>query len=362
MRFSADTPLGHVETTETVQLEDKVSVLLTSEKPIYQPSQTIHLRALALNRADRHAAGGRAVTFEVEDPRGNKVFRKGTATDNFGVASAEFTLADEVNLGAYHIRAKLGEARASNAELTVNVERYVLPKFRVTIEFDSKNGKPKRDYQPGDHVTGAVKANYFFGKPMDNASVTIKASAMDVGAFRSGISKGRTDRDGDYRFDLSCPILCRQREAPWCSAGRGRGHGERCGGALGDTRRADYRKPGIPTGYGCSRRRQVGPGTGKRSLYSGVLPRRNAGQSGPQVRVGDARLRVKTDEAGIAQFGSRETSEQRTAYRRRRPKGNRVSENLTLETRPGEDQVLVRTSHAVYKPGDRMDIACSRRG
>src|SRR5580693_9902815 len=103
VRFSADTPMGHVETTETVQLEDKVSVLLTSEKPIYQPSQTIHLRALALDRADRHAAAGRALTFEVEDPRGNKVFRKSTAADNFGVASAEFTLADEVNLGTYHV-------------------------------------------------------------------------------------------------------------------------------------------------------------------------------------------------------------------------------------------------------------------
>src|SRR3954462_8950837 len=155
VRFSADTLLGHVETTETVQLEDKVSVLLTSEKPIYQPSQTIHFRALALDRADRHAAAGRALTFEVEDARGNKVFRKNTATDNFGVAWAEFTLADEVNLGTYHVRAKMGEASA--AELAVNVERYVLPKFRVTIEFDSKNGKAKRDYRPGDHVTGAVK-------------------------------------------------------------------------------------------------------------------------------------------------------------------------------------------------------------
>jgi hypothetical protein len=156
VRFSADTLLGRAETTETVQLEDKVSVLLTSEKPIYQPSQTIHLRALALNRADRHAAAGRPLSFEVEDPRGNKVFRKGSATDKFGVASAEFTLADEVNLGTYHVRAKVGDASTKDAELTVNVERYVLPKFRVVIEFDSKNGKPKRDYRPGDHVTGVV--------------------------------------------------------------------------------------------------------------------------------------------------------------------------------------------------------------
>ena len=204
MRITAETPLGHVETTETVQLEDQIPVLLTSEKPIYQPSQTIHLRALALDRADHHAAAGRALTFEVEDPRGNKVFRKSTTTDSFGVASAEFTLADEVNLGTYHVRAKIAREHSA-AELTVDVERYVLPKFRVTIDFDSKNGKPKRDYRPGDHVTGAVKANYFFGKPVDNATVTIKASAMDAELFEAASAEGRTDRDGAYRFDLVLP-------------------------------------------------------------------------------------------------------------------------------------------------------------
>ena len=34
-----------------MRLEDKVSILLTTEKPIYQPGQTIHVRALALDRA-----------------------------------------------------------------------------------------------------------------------------------------------------------------------------------------------------------------------------------------------------------------------------------------------------------------------
>ena len=68
-------------------------ILLTSEKPLYQPGQTIHARALALDRSDHDAAAKRKLTFEVEDSRGNKVFKKVTATDEFGVASAEFSLA-----------------------------------------------------------------------------------------------------------------------------------------------------------------------------------------------------------------------------------------------------------------------------
>jgi len=104
LRYVVETPIGSTEFTHGVRLEDKVSILLTTEKPIYQPSQTIHVRALALDRSNHEAAANRKLTFEVEDSRGNKVFKKATETDKFGIASAEFALADEVNLGTYHLR------------------------------------------------------------------------------------------------------------------------------------------------------------------------------------------------------------------------------------------------------------------
>ncbi len=134
MRYVVDTPIGSTDFTEQVRLEDKVSVLLTTEKPIYQPGQTIHVRALALDRSNHEAASVRKLTFEVEDPRGNKVFKKATQTDKYGVASAEFALADEVNLGAYHLRAVM-ESGDKPAEIALNVEKYVLPKFKVAIDF-----------------------------------------------------------------------------------------------------------------------------------------------------------------------------------------------------------------------------------
>ena len=149
----------------------------------------------------------RKLTFELEDSRGNKVFKKITATDSFGIASAEFLLADEVNLGAYHLRALMGDSSAPSdtAELTLNVERYVLPKFKVAVEFTEKDGKPRRDYRPGDHVTGTVRANYFFGKPVDHAEITIKASSIDVAVFEAASAVGKTDGDGAYKFDLKLP-------------------------------------------------------------------------------------------------------------------------------------------------------------
>ncbi len=207
MRLIVDTPIGTTEYSEPIELQEKASILLTTEKPIYQPGQTIHMRTLVLDKASHRADAGGKLTFEVEDSRGNKVFRKATATDRFGIASAEFTLADEVNLGAYHLRALKGDAEASpdTAEVTLQVERYVLPKFKVEIEFAKKDGKAKRDFRPGDHITGTVRANYFFGKPVDNAQVTIKATGMDVATFEAASSEGRTSDDGAYHFDLKLP-------------------------------------------------------------------------------------------------------------------------------------------------------------
>jgi len=204
LRFIADTPIGSTEYVQPVELKSKASILLTTEKPIYQPGQTIHVRALALNRGDYKADSEHKLTFELEDPRGNKVFKKVTATDGFGIASAEFSLADEVNLGVYHLRALMGDSSAPSdtAELTLNIERYVLPKFKVAVEFTEKDGKPRRDYRPGDHVTGTVRANYFFGKPVDHAQITMKASSMDVAVFDAASAEGKTDSEGTYKFDL----------------------------------------------------------------------------------------------------------------------------------------------------------------
>ncbi len=61
-----------------------------------------------------------------------------------------------MNLGTYHLRALMGDSSApsNTAEVALNVERYVLPKFKVAVDFTEKDNKPRRDYRPGDHVTG----------------------------------------------------------------------------------------------------------------------------------------------------------------------------------------------------------------
>jgi hypothetical protein len=199
LRVSAETSLGPVIANQPIQIEARDKILLTTDKPIYQPAQTIHLRALAFDGSTRNAATDRPITLEVEDAKGNKVFKNRGRTDRFGIASADFELADEVNFGAYHIRALLGDEGAQTTqEKTVTVDRYSLPKFKVDIELGSSDGAGQRAsyYSPGQAVSGSILARYLFGKPLSNAEVTLTMTTFDVQSVELARITGKTDKEG----------------------------------------------------------------------------------------------------------------------------------------------------------------------
>ncbi|KPK77807.1 MAG: hypothetical protein AMJ79_02095, partial [Phycisphaerae bacterium SM23_30] len=187
-------------TSETI--EDSVCIhsvtktLLTTDKPLYQPGQTIHIRTLSLSHPRMKPLTHEDVTFEVEDSKGNKVFKQRKKTDNFGISHADFALADELNQGDYRIRVFIaGAAR----EKTVAVERYVLPKFKINVETD------RNFYQPGDTVRGEIQADYFFDKPVAQGKVEIRCSRFDVAYDEFQVIQGQTDENGHYRFEIQLP-------------------------------------------------------------------------------------------------------------------------------------------------------------
>lgn len=193
---TVDSPLGPDEVQQQIQLEESVQVMLTADKPLYQPGQTMHLRALALDLATRAAVGNVPITFEVEDARGNKVFKQRLPLSQFGVASVDFTLADEVNMGTYTLRAVLP---VGQSEKKVRVERYVLPKFKVALTTE------KPYYLPGDTVKGTVQADYFFGKPVADGDVAVEVVTVDIGANKLAELTGKTDANGTYKFEYVLP-------------------------------------------------------------------------------------------------------------------------------------------------------------
>jgi hypothetical protein len=370
LRYLVDTAIGSTEFVQPVRLEDKVSILLTTEKPIYQPGQMIHVRALALDRANHEAAAGRKLTFEVEDPRGNKVFKKATQTDKFGIASAEFGLADEVNLGTYHLRALLGESESptNTAEIALNIERYVLPKFKVAIDFAGSDNKTKRGYRPGDHVTGTIRANYFFGKPVDDSEVTVKASSMDVSLFVVGSTQGRTDHDGTYHFDLTLPTYFAGRPL---SQGAARvlieatvkdsaDHSETRGEPI-TVSESPLIITAVPEGG------TLVPNLENQVFILASYPDGTPARASLNINGnGQVDQSATTDEGGIAVIRISPASGALTLeIEGQDQEGNHASSTVQLQSREGDDQILLRTERAVYKAGDRIDLkvfSTKRRG
>jgi hypothetical protein len=360
LRYTVETPLGSAEVTQPVRLEDKVSILLTTEKPIYQPGQAIHARALALDRSNHEASANRDLVFWVEDPRGNKVFKKATRTDEFGIAAAEFRLAEEVNLGTYHLHAQMDDAATGStnrAEMALNVERYVLPKFKVAFDFAGTESKPRHGYRPGDHVKGIVRTNYFFGKPVDGAEVTVKGTGMDVAQFDAESVNGKTDNDGAYRFDLRLPTHFAGRPLNRGAAQvlieatvkDSAGHAETRGEPV-TVSESPLIVTAVPEG-----------GTLIPNLENQVFLVSSYADGKPAEAnlivhtPGNSDQRLTTDAGGVGVIRLQAGAEVKQLQIEGSDKeGNQVSTKVPLESRQGSEQILLRAQQAVYRAGDRI--------
>jgi type II secretory pathway pseudopilin PulG/5-hydroxyisourate hydrolase-like protein (transthyretin family) len=187
---------GRDHVVKKVEVQHPSRVFLSSDKPIYQPGQTIHLRSLTVNGRTQKPFAGEAVTFEVKDPKGNKVFKETRKSSGFGIASVDFVLASELNLGRYEICAIAG---VTTTERSIEVKRYVLPKFKVHIA----TGQPY--YLPGQTVSGWVKASYFFGRAVSGGTIKLTAATFQEKPVALTELQGVTDTDGKYSFQFVLP-------------------------------------------------------------------------------------------------------------------------------------------------------------
>jgi uncharacterized protein YfaS (alpha-2-macroglobulin family) len=196
MLVRTQSPLGEEKLEHAIKVKTGAKVLLVTDKPLYQPGQLMHIRALTLRPFDLTPVSGESLTFEIEDGKGNKVFKKTERTSEYGIATVDFQLADEVNMGDYHVRAILG---AVQADKTVAVKKYVLPKFKSDVKAD------KRFYQPKETIHGDLQTDYFFGKPVAGGKVKITASTFDVQFKPFQTWEGKTDAKGHVKFEIKLP-------------------------------------------------------------------------------------------------------------------------------------------------------------
>lgn len=168
-----------------LQRAPRSSTHLSTDKPWYQPGQTIHARALTLG-SDQRPLAGQEVVFELLDPDETKIFRETRKTSEFGIAHVDLPLAGEVRLGTYQVSVLSPRAYAVTH---LEVKRYLLPKAKAELLLEP---------QQGETATGTVRASFVFGRPLAGAAVKLHAASSE-GAL---LGEGVTDANGEHRFTV----------------------------------------------------------------------------------------------------------------------------------------------------------------
>jgi len=195
---------GQDQIVRPITIARDYKLFLSSDKPVYRPGQTIHLRALALEAVDLHPVAGQDIVFTLSGPAGEQLEHLVVSTSDFGIAGLDFSLPPDAAHGHYTLRAAFRQAQGSAlgdmvSERTVNVGAYDLPAFRITIETD------RTFYGPGERVEGFVQAEYFFGKPVADGQVTLRGYVAEPERVRAIPILGQTDDEGLFEFSFDLP-------------------------------------------------------------------------------------------------------------------------------------------------------------
>jgi hypothetical protein len=186
-------------------------ITMSTDKPLYQPGQTVHVRLMAFG-PDKRALPGTKIDLAIEDEEGQEQFHKKVTTSAYGIATADWEIPNLLPLGQETLTAKLETEKDDygsllTAQSTVRVSRYELPTYEVKVEPDHPY------YLPGQNPIVDVHADYLFGKPVQHGKVRVvkqqgrqwnyKDQKWD--AEESGEVSGELDGEGHYhtKIDLS---------------------------------------------------------------------------------------------------------------------------------------------------------------
>ncbi|MCL5773667.1 MAG: MG2 domain-containing protein [Firmicutes bacterium] len=338
------------EFKSSIEIKKEAKIYLTTDKPLYQPGQTIHIRSLALRIPTLKPEAGKEVLFEIEDAKGNKVFKKKIASSKFGIAFTDFVLADEVNMGVYHLRAVVGKAVAEKA---FEVKKYVLPKFKLDI----KTGK--NFYSPGEHITGRINTAYFFGKPVNGGKITISLYTFDVEYKKAGEIIGTTDKEGNYSFDVPLPSYFIGQPVEKGSA-RVRLDFEITDKAE-HTEKKTITLPVVKDVINVElypESGQLKPDLENTVYLLTTYPDGTPAEASLELTVEAQKLNIETDKMGWASFTvkPRKGGNITVSMNIEDKKGNKVSKSLSLSSAWTEENIILRADRAVYKVGGTMNL------
>lgn len=139
---------------------------LFTDRSLYRPGQQVHVTAIASHRNEKTMTTtpcvGQTVTFSLCNANGKEVGKKEATTDDYGTATADFTLPSTGLAGYYSVNAK-GNGRWGTTGF--HVEEYKRPTYEVSFE------PYKASYHASDTIRVKGMAKTYAGVPVQGAKV-----------------------------------------------------------------------------------------------------------------------------------------------------------------------------------------------
>ena len=197
----AEAPEFSVPTPERLGGKERFLLLLSTDKPIYKPGETVYARAVML-RADtffpmQNTSG---VRLAITGPRDNELFKTQALTQN-STAGFTWTIPRGTPGGRY--KASVTVDGLMKAERPFEVRVYNPPRLKSQIAF------MREGYGPGDEVAAVVNVKRAEGGAPEKARVTALARVDETEVARTELL---LDKEGNARVSFRLPKTMKRGE------------------------------------------------------------------------------------------------------------------------------------------------------
>lgn len=174
-------------------------VHILTDRPLYEPGNTVLFRAVALRASDMRPLPGRPGTWKVLDQYGTVLMEEKVSTDEWGVAVGSFPLDRLAESGQWTVTFTSGDDTQSRP---FTVEPFTLPRFTV----EATPSAPF--FVPGDAPEVSGQVTYSSGAPVSDAEIEISWQVLGSWPAPTAWQEGalpkvaQTDESGNFTLEL----------------------------------------------------------------------------------------------------------------------------------------------------------------
>ncbi len=148
---------------------NQTKTFVMTDRPVYRPKQKVRfklwVRHAKYDQTDTSAYAGRSFSVTIHNPKNEQIYSRSIQADAYGGLDGELDIPSDAPLGVYRISHNSASVYGGN---TFRVEEYKKPEFEVKVQ------APEGPVMLGDKITAIIKADYYFGSPVTEATVSYK--------------------------------------------------------------------------------------------------------------------------------------------------------------------------------------------